>query len=285
MLSPADGPSVRIVPVARTRDGTRTTDLDVVVAEEPLEIRLEHGPEGRRSRRSISVTMRTPGADLELALGFLLGEGILRRARDVVSVQHTGPVQHTDGSTNVVEVSLAPEVAVDVERLTRGFFTSSSCGVCGKGSLEAVRVQAAPLASDDEPRVDGQLLASLSSLLREQQRVFAATGGIHAAALFTSGGELVAVREDVGRHNAVDKLVGMALLAGEVPLSSRVLFLSGRAGFELVQKALVAGIPVVAAVGAPTSLAVELARDAGMTLAGFVRDGRYNIYAGEARLR
>jgi FdhD protein len=284
MLSPADGSAVRIVPVARSRDGARTSDLDVVVAEEPLEIRLEHGPAGARVRSTISVTMRTPGGDPELALGFLLGEGILRRARDVVSVRHTGPVLHTDGTTNIVEVALNPEVAVDVDRLQRGFFMSSSCGVCGKGSLESVRVQAAPLASATAPQVDGRLLASLAGILAGHQRVFAATGGLHAAALFTPEGELVALREDVGRHNAVDKLVGMALLTGAVPLSTRILFLSGRAGFELVQKALVAGIPVVAAVGAPTSLAVELARDAGMTLAGFVRDGRFNLYSGEARL-
>ncbi len=278
-------PSVRAVAVSRHAGSEVRGDVDSLVAEEPLEIRLVHDDDsGKRVARSISVTMRTPGDDLELAAGFLATEAIVGSASSIERLRHCGPPVYADGTTNVVEVTLAPGTRVDVARLSRNFYTTSSCGVCGKSSLAAVRTVAPPLAETVAPSVAGSLLGTLPAALRREQRLFSATGGLHAAALFTPEGELVAAREDVGRHNAVDKLVGWALLRGALPLSRDLLFLSGRAGFELVQKALVAGIPIVAAVGAPSSLSVELAESAGMTLVGFVRDGRFNVYSGEARI-
>ncbi len=283
--APRPAPSVRAVAVSRHTGSEVHGDVDSLVAEEPLEIRLVHDDDsGKRVARSISVTMRTPGDDLELAAGFLATEAIVRSASDIERLRHCGPPVYADGTNNVVEVTLAPGARVDVARLSRNFYTSSSCGVCGKSSLAAVRTVAPPLAETAAPSAAGSLLATLPGALRREQRLFSSTGGLHAAALFTTEGELVAAREDVGRHNAVDKLVGWALLGGALPLARDILFLSGRAGFELVQKALVAGIPIVAAVGAPSSLAVELARSAGMTLVGFVRDGRFNVYSGEARI-
>jgi FdhD protein len=229
--------------------------------------------------------MRTPGHDFELAAGFLHSEGALtdRSAAAGIGYCRNGTAEE---ARNVVEVTLAPEVDFDVGRFSRNVYTSSSCGICGRGSLEAVRValpaQRRTLA--DEPRLDGEMLLTLPRRLARAQRTFAATGGLHAAALFDSSGGLEIVREDVGRHNAVDKVVGALLLEGRLPASDRLLLVSGRASFELVQKAVLAGLPVLAAVGAPSSLAVELARDHGTTLIGFLRDGRFNLYAGRRRL-
>ncbi len=228
---------------------------DVLAVEEPLEIRIDGAP--------VAVTMRTPGHDEELALGFCLTEGLTPVSARVPD----------DLAANTVEVDAA---GFDVERLRRNFYTSSSCGVCGKGAIEAIGVSA--------PRIESRLeighvcVASLPELLREAQQAFAATGGLHATGLFTSSGELECAREDVGRHNAMDKVVGWAFLEGRLPLAERVLCVSGRLSFELVQKASVAGCPVLVAVGAPSSLAVELARDRGMTLCGFVREGRITVY-------
>lgn len=233
---------------------------DSVVIEEPLEIRV--------GERALSVTLRTPGDDLELAAGFVITESVVKRAADIREVRHWG-------SPNVVRVALADGVHVDWQRLQRHFYSTSSCGVCGKTSIEALRVNTTPISSD--VRVDPRVITRLPELLRAEQRTFDATGGIHAAGAFTASGEVIAVREDVGRHNAVDKVIGATLNA-----SVDVLVLSGRAGFELVQKAIVARIPIVVAVGAPTSLAVELAREMNITLLGFVREGRYNVYAGTA---
>ncbi len=231
-------------------------DRDVVAVEEPLEIRVNGSP--------VAVTMRTPGHDEELALGFCLSEG-LRPGRAALSA---------DLAANTVDVE-AP--GFDPERLRRSFYVSSSCGVCGKGALEAVAVEAPHVESD--LRLPAALLVSLPDRLREAQDAFAATGGLHATGLFEGNGQLLCVREDVGRHNALDKVLGWAFTEGRLPLADSVLCLSGRIAFELVQKAAVAGCPIVVAVGAPSSLAVELAADRGITLCGFTRDGRMNVYS------
>jgi FdhD protein len=234
---------------------------DQVAVEEPLEIRV--------GGDALAVTMRTPGADGELALGFLFGEGLIDGARDA------GPP--ADLAANTIEVAgpLARELAAE-----RRFYTTSSCGVCGKGALEEVAVHSEPLP--DGPRVERALLAALPDRLR--QPAFERTGGLHATGLFDPGGELVVVREDVGRHNAMDKVIGRALVNGLVPLSGRILCVSGRLAFELVQKAAVAGAPILVGVGAPTSLAVELATDRGMTLCGFARGGKINVYSRPERV-
>jgi FdhD protein len=276
-------------------DGALRSGLtDALAIEEPLEIRvawsaplatpLAKPRDAERSEKTLSITMRTPGQDLELALGFLLSEGIIQSRDDIASYKHCGPAARPDGTSNIVRVAMAPGRAMDLARLERHFYTSSSCGVCGKTSLEAVRsAPHAPLPKDT-PVLHAATVHALPGALRRSQQVFDRTGGLHAAGLFDAGGNLLAIREDVGRHNALDKLVGARLLAGALPASSHVLMLSGRASFELVQKAVMAGIPILAAVGAPSSLAVDLAREEGMTVLGFVRDGRFNIYAGAHRI-
>ena len=268
--------------VTRTRltavemgDGRRRT-ADALATEEPLEIRVDSpGLEQRR----VAVTMRTPGHDFELAAGFLFTEGIVSAQTDVRSVRYCD-VPREEQQYNVVTVDLRG--AYDPELLQRNFYTTSSCGVCGKASLDSISVRCAPVA--EGPEVSESVVVALPDRLRDAQRVFDRTGGLHAAGLFDTAGTLLELREDVGRHNAVDKLVGRALLAGELPLSGRVLMVSGRLSFEIVQKAAVAGIPIVAAVSAPSSLAVDAARRFGMTLAGFVRDGRFNVYTGGERI-
>jgi FdhD protein len=257
---------------------------DQVAVEEPLEIRLAFGPAGKRDERSISITMRTPGHDAELAAGFLFGEGIVRGNRDIEAIRHCGAETGAAGSFNVVRVELRPDLAVDLTRLERHFYTTSSCGVCGKSSLDALEVTAAPLSAPDAFHIAAAAIHRLPEKLREAQAVFDRTGGLHAAGLFDAEGRLIELHEDVGRHNAVDKVIGSQLLAARTPLSDRGLFVSGRASFELVQKAVVAGIPLLAAVGAPSSLAVELAQRFGATLLGFVRDLRFNIYSGAERI-
>lgn len=256
---------------------------DVVTVEEPLEIRLLR-TDGRRLVTSrLSVTMRTPGDDFDLALGFLFTEGIVPGPDAVQEVTYCAAASR-DERYNVVSVYLRPWVRVDTERLARHFYSTSSCGTCGKASLEAVRVRGCRHLEEGCPRVPAELIRGLPSALRSAQRVFRRTGGLHAAGLFRPDGTLVAVREDVGRHNAVDKLVGAQLKERRLPLSDTIMAVSGRAGFEIVQKALVAGIPVVVAVGAPSSLAVELAREFGMTLAGFTRPTGFNVYADAGRV-
>ena len=234
---------------------------DVVAVEEPLEVRINGEP--------VAVTMRTPGHDEELALGFCLSEGL---APEIATLPD-------DLAANTVDVRAA---AFDPERLKRSFYTSSSCGVCGKGALEAVRVEAAPVESN--LRVSAELVAALPGRLREAQAAFAETGGVHATGLFDGEGELLCVREDVGRHNAMDKVLGWAFREGRLPLRDSILCVSGRLSFELVQKAAVAGCPVLVAVGAPSSLAVDLAAEQGITLCGFVRDGRVNLYTEPGRI-
>jgi FdhD protein len=234
--------------------------------------------------RAISVTMRTPGHDEELAAGFLFTEGIIASRAAIASVRHAGATSGDASYRNVIVIEIARGTPLDLSRLERHFYTTSSCGVCGKASIDAVRAVRPPQGPPDETRVAASAILAMPGALRAAQATFAATGGLHAAGLFTAGAELLAFREDIGRHNAVDALVGERLLAGALPLRGAVLFLSGRAGFELVQKAMMASVPVVAAVGAPSSLAVELASDAGMTLVGFVRDGRFNVYSGAERV-
>lgn len=258
-------------------------ETDLLAVEEPLEIRLEYGPEAKRIRKSISITMRTPGNDFELAVGFLFTEGILRERSQLRSVQFCGP------SRNVVRVEIEPGVEFDLKKLERHFYTSSSCGVCGKASIEALRVQSAYTLQSSEKLhdlvVNQAVIHELPKKLRLRQGVFDSTGGLHACAFFDSAGNLLEVREDVGRHNALDKLIGHYFLKELIPLRAAILLVSGRASFELVQKATMAGIQIFAAVGAPSSLAVELAKDSNMTLLGFVREQRFNIYHGSERIR
>jgi FdhD protein len=274
--------------ITMTADGSmRRRTRDVLCTEEPLEIVLA-GPEGPRA---ISVTMRTPGADFDLVAGFLFGEGIVDDPRELVGMRYCagragssvaeGPAG-VEPLYNRVEVRLLDAGAVARVRVRREV-TTSSCGVCGKGSIDAVRELACPTV-EAGPVLSAELLLSLPPRLREAQSLFERTGGLHAAALFGLDGELLCIREDVGRHNAMDKVVGAALLAGEVPLRDRMLLLSGRLSFELVQKAARAGITVVAAVSAPSTLAVELAEATGITLVGFLRGQSFNIYAGGERI-
>ncbi len=253
---------------------------DELAVEEPLEIRLRWETSTIREEKTLSVTMRTPGDDLELALGFLVSEGIVRTREHVMDARHCGPAANgrDDGTSNVVRVTVASDAGFDPKRLERHFYTSSSCGVCGKTSLDAVRAAAHDALDFCSPRVAPETIHALPARLRAAQATFARTGGLHAAGLFDSSGALLVLREDVGRHNAVDKVVGERLRAGALPLRDTVLLVSGRASFELVQKAVMAGIGVLAAVGAPSSLAVELARAEGLTVLGFVRDGHFNVY-------
>jgi FdhD protein len=275
---PPRDPALAVTRVCRICDSGSAVDSDVLAVEEPLEIRLGCDIEGRRVHQAVSITMRTPGDDLELAVGFLFTEGILMAPEQVAGVRRCG-------SGNVARVDLRPGVRVDLSRLERHFYTSSSCGVCGKASLEAVRVRARDRTPEGHPILEAAVIHHLPDVLRSAQSVFDRTGGLHAAALFDDRGNLLCLREDVGRHNALDKLIGAQFLAGRTPLSEDVLLVSGRASFELVQKAAVAGIPILAAVGAPSSLAVSLAREHGLTVLGFVRQDRFNIYTGAERIR
>jgi len=258
---------------------------DAVAAEEVLQIQLAYeGRGGLPVTKNVAITMRTPGQDADLAVGFLFTEGILRSRSDLVGVE-TRPSGPGGAIGDTIRVTLAPGVPVQIATLERNFYVTSSCGVCGKASLEAVRLAGRGHSEPDHPQLSREVVLRLPIALREAQTVFEQTGGLHGAALFDSGGALLGVREDVGRHNAVDKLIGSQFMAGATPLSDRILLVSGRASFELMQKAVMAGIPVLAAVGAPSSLAVEVAREHGATLLGFVRDGRFNVYAGAQRIR
>jgi FdhD protein len=265
--------SARVTTVA---GGVRSERSDTLAAEEPMEIRA--GGPGQEAR-SVAVTMRTPGGDFELAAGFLFTEGLIRPG-DIRRVAYCDDVEDDEQRFNVVTVTLIRPF--DADAVHRNFYATSSCGVCGKAALEDVEVRCAPVA--DGPTISANLLAGLPDRLRTAQRVFDRTGGLHAAGLFRPDGRSVSVREDVGRHNAVDKVIGERLLAGDLPLSEYVLQVSGRLSFEIVQKAAVAGIPVVSAVSAPSSLAVEAGERFGQTIVGFVRDGRLNIYTHPERI-
>ncbi|MGH8018878.1 MAG: formate dehydrogenase accessory sulfurtransferase FdhD [Opitutaceae bacterium] len=266
--------STRVSIFRISENGSRQEMEDTVAAEEPLEIRVEG--------RGVAVVMRTPGHDEELTAGFLLTEGVIRSRADVFEISPC-PSVSAGSEGNVIDVLLVHADKADLKRLTRHVFTASSCGICGKGSIEAVHQRFAPLGNTGIS-TRAAVLARLSDAMAKEQRVFNSTGGLHAAALFDLAGRLLCLREDVGRHNAVDKVLGRALLDGSLPLESHTLFVSGRVSFEIMQKALAARIPIVAGISAPTSLAIEFARESGQTLAGFVRHGSMNLYAGASRI-
>ena len=269
--------------VTRLREGSGSTRQDVVAVEEPLEIRIRFADGNGWQTRSVSVTMRTPGDDFELAAGFLFAEGLVSDRRDIQDISYCSGDEQQE--YNLLEVRLTPSASFDVGLLNRNFYMTSSCGVCGKASLEAIEVQGCAPIADGAMSVRADVLTGLPDALRVAQPVFEKTGGIHASALFDVEGRLLALREDVGRHNALDKLIGREFLAGRLPLADRIVLVSGRTSFELLQKATMAGVPVVAAVGAPSSLAVELARRFNVTLVGFTRAAGFNVYAGRARVR
>ena len=274
--------SSHAIDIRKVRGSEDTQLEDSVAVEEPLEIQLASPTIEGSAAKSISITMRTPGDDIDLALGFLFTEGIIRDAAAVAHAKHVGQV--IDGTQNSVRVQLRPEVEVDLARLERHFYTTSSCGVCGKTSLDALRVAGQGSLKDKGVAFDRTLIVDLPDKLLQRQQLFSKTGGLHAAAVFDQHGEIIHVREDVGRHNAVDKLVGAMLAKGQLPGHHFGLLVSGRASFELMQKALVAGIPTLAAVSAPSSLAAQLAREFDMTLIGFLRGGNFNIYSGAQRI-
>jgi FdhD protein len=270
--------------------------LEKLAVEEPLEIQLVYGSEGARKIKSVSVTMRTPGHDFELATGFLLTEGVIRDSLDLADIRYVAGRSSADNDyqaqdsivsdrphRNTIAVEIHPGVSVSLTSLERNFYTTSSCGICGKASLLAIRSVCPPRIAN-EFTIDPVLLYKFPERLRSAQSVFDCTGGLHAAGLFDAEGSLLSVREDVGRHNAVDKLIGGAFLADCIPLRDKLLMLSGRASFELLQKAVMAGIPMVVSVGAPSSLALQVARDFDVTLVGFLREDHFNVYHGAERL-
>jgi FdhD protein len=259
---------------------------DSIVLEEPLELILAFGESRKRQRKSLSITMRSPSVhDFELALGFLFSEGIISDFSQVILIRYAANVNFDiDLQSNVVLIELHPKVSFSIEKLQRHFYTSSSCGVCGKASIDLVQQTFLPTVLANQPIVSPTVLQQLPQKLRDAQAVFEATGGIHAAALFDTNATLICLREDVGRHNALDKIVGWALKNQKIPLRENILLLSGRISFELVQKAVLAGIPVIAAIGAPSSLAIELAQENNVTLIGFLREQRMNIYCGIERI-
>jgi FdhD protein len=266
------------IDLQRFENGQLTKITDAVSVEEPLEIRVEYGPEGSRNTKSLSITMRTPGNDDELSVGFLYTEGIINNKKDILSAKH---VQTLPGiSSNYILVSLSPDLQFNPSQLQRNFYTTSSCGVCGKSSLDSVKTQMPEKSGKKIQKLSPELILSLPKTLREQQQTFETTGGLHASGLFDTEGHLLYLREDVGRHNALDKLIGRALMDGKTPLDEHILLLSGRASFELMQKAGMAGISYVCAVGAPSSLAVACAQEFGITLIGFLREKRFNVYSG-----
>ena len=264
--------SVNRLTVSEWNDGKLRRLRDSLVGEEPLQIRL--------GKRPLSVTMRTPGDDLELAAGFLFSEGIIRSAKDVAKLQYGNG---TESDRNVVDVELKRPRPLNSMRIRRHFLANSSCGICGKASIEACRLQGIK-QPNPRFRLDPEILCSLPEAFRSAQALFARTGALHAAALFEASGKLIAIREDVGRHNAVDKLIGWALLQGRIPLADCALLASGRGGFEIIQKSLLAGVPLLASVSAASALAVQLARECGLTLVGFLRGRRFVCYCGEERL-
>ncbi len=274
------------VSVVKVDSSLRFEFADVLAVEEPLEIRLSYEANQILQQKSISITMRTPGHDFELAAGFLFTEGLIQFKSDVTAITYCGPALSHLGHSNTVKVELAPGRVLDLKSLERHFYTSSSCGVCGKSSIEALKTKNlfSQVRDSSGPSLSSKMILSLPEKLRAAQTIFDQTGGLHASALFSAKGELIALREDVGRHNALDKLIGAAFLQDQIPLRESALLLSGRISYELVQKASMAGIRLIAAVGAPSSLALELAQEMNMTLIGFIRGQKFNIYTGEWRV-
>ncbi len=279
----APAEAVRRVSIVEMKGGEPDRRDDLVAVEEPLEIRVVVEEEGRRRRHAVAITMRTPGHDFELAAGFLFSEGVVRGSESVWRIAYCETPDSSSSEGNIVEVFLAPGTTYDAARSSRQVYTTSSCGVCGRGSLDLLWT-VHPERPQGEVTFEAELLRTLPARLRAAQRVFGETGGLHAAALCDPAGELEILREDVGRHNAVDKLVGRRLLDKRLPVSDRLLLVSGRASFELVQKAIMAGIPAMAAVGAPSSLAVSAAEEFGLTLVGFLDRQRFNVYSGPERI-
>jgi FdhD protein len=267
--------------VTTVDEGRRTVARDDALAtEEPMETRLIAAGQ----RHTIAVTMRTPGSDFELSAGFLYGEGIVATREEIRAITYClDDGVDAEQRYNIVNVELPAGVNPDLRMLERHFYTNSSCGVCGKASLEALEIRGCPVVAPG-PVVTPEVIYALPDQLRQAQRLFEATGGLHAAALFDAAGDLVTLREDVGRHNAIDKLVGWALLQDRLPLTEHIVMVSGRSSFEILQKCVAAGVPIVCAVSAPSSLAVDVARRFGVTLVGFLRKQRFNIYAGEERI-
>ncbi len=274
---------VEIIKINASGSTHRVHEKDWLAVEEPLEIRLIHGPDSDRKSKNISITMRTPGNDFELAEGFLYTEGIIKNHSDIINISYFNSLLNPE---NIVIIEIKESVELELAKLERNFYTTSSCGVCGKSSIDAVKTTADnhKIISNETIKVSKELIYSLSDILRKNQNIFESTGGLHASALFDLEGNLIITREDVGRHNALDKLIGVALFQNLLPLDKYILMLSGRASFELIQKAAMANIKIVAAVGAPSSLAVQMANEFGITLIGFLRDSRFNIYSGEERI-
>jgi FdhD protein len=275
--------AIKQLQIVKNEGDINHEETDSLAIEEPLEIRLAYGPMQNRTTKNVSVTMRTPGNDAELAVGFLFTEGIIQSAADIADVYHN-TIACSENKQNTIQVDLKEDITPHLQSAERNFYTTSSCGVCGKGSINAIRTVHHFAQQHEDWQISNGLLYHLPQLLQEHQAVFANTGGLHASALFNLNGELLLLREDVGRHNALDKLIGSALNGSMLPLSSYILLLSGRASFELIQKAAAAGIRLVAAVGAPSSLAVELAQEFGITLVGFLRTNRFNIYSAPERI-
>ncbi len=276
---------VKVTKVTSDRNGP---SFDVIVVEEPLEIQMGFSDQGKRIDQPISITMRTPGHDGDLAVGFLFTEGIISAPDQIESIHHVGDALEGRLTSNTIRVDLHPSSQFDreqMEKRKRTFFTSSSCGVCGTASLDSLRVSGCSTMGGDDFKVAASIIHELPDRLRAAQTLFDETGGLHAAGLFDDSGNAIHTGEDVGRHNAVDKVIGHAFLRGKTPLAKTVMVVSGRTSFEILQKAAMAGIPFVVAVGAPSSLAVELAEQFGITLVGFTRNQRYNIYSGTQRIR
>ncbi|WP_259069430.1 formate dehydrogenase accessory sulfurtransferase FdhD [Mucilaginibacter sp. X4EP1] len=276
--------SIKKSPVIKVSNGHATDVIDSLAIEEPLEIRLGYGPDNDRKGKNISVTMRTPGNDPELAIGFLFTEGIITHKEQIEAVECSF-ITCAENKENTILINLKPGIVPVLQNTDRNFYTTSSCGVCGKGSISAIRtVSVFSQKKDNDAAVNAELLYNLPMVLEQHQLVFADTGGLHASALFNLKGDLLLAREDVGRHNALDKLIGAAFSDEQLPLDNHILLLSGRASFELVQKAAMVGIQIIVAVGAPSSLAVELAEEFNITLAGFLRNNRFNIYTAAHRI-
>ena len=275
--------STKPIRVTKVSDTESTGQDDLLAVEEPLEIRLQFNAHGLPVVKNVSVTMRTPGNDAELATGFLLTEGIIKGNGDIAHIINDA-LACAENKQNTILVEMKEAISPNLNNTERNFYTTSSCGVCGKGSISAIRTVSVFATQEGEFAVDAEILYGLPEILRSQQAAFESTGGLHASALFNKNGELLLLREDVGRHNALDKLIGAALQNNWLPLHDKILLLSSRASFELVQKAAMAGIPLIAAVGAPSSLAVELAEEFNITLAGFLRGRRFNIYTAASRI-
>lgn len=276
-------PSAFPTEVTRIDGDARTTKLDLLSVEEPMEIRLGYGPENSREQKSLSITMRTPGNDFELALGFLFTEGIIDGMDQVQNIVYCTDDETGELTDNVVRVELVPSLKLDWSQFERHFYTNSSCGICGKASIESLE-SFCPSKITSEVSVAKEVVHGLSDKMRAEQNVFEHTGGLHGSGLFTDDGTLLQMREDVGRHNAVDKLVGTFLFEKKLPLSNHILMLSGRCSFELMQKAIMARIPIIVAIGAPSNLAVSTAEEFGVTLLGFTRGNSFNIYSHPSRI-